>query len=172
MGSNNSRKNGQTHCFSSKNKQKVSFSSDLPPLVGSTPVDKTVPVEIIRRSKHKTIQVKISELPTDDEVIASNKATPDNDTNSLNIVTKNLTKEQKEKLEIKDHGILVEEVKQGPAQKAGIRHGDVILIINNTKIKDVSHFNKCIKSLPKGRSIPILIQRQGGPIFLALKIDE
>ena len=154
------------------NGKKVSFSSDLPPLVGSTPVDKTVPVEIIRRSKHKTIQVKISELPTDDEVIASNKATPDNDTNSLNIVTKNLTKEQKEKLEIKDHGILVEEVKQGPAQKAGIRHGDVILIINNTKIKDVSHFNKFIKSLPKGRSIPILIQRQGGPIFLALKIDE
>ncbi len=52
------------------NGEKVSFSSDLPPLVGSTLVETTVSVDIIRRSKHKTIQVKISELPTDDEVIA------------------------------------------------------------------------------------------------------
>lgn len=152
---------------------KVSFSSDLPPLVGSTPINKTVPVEIIRRSKYKTIQVKISELPTDDEVIANNKKeSRDSNTNALNIVTKELTKEQKQELEIKDHGVLVEQVKQGPAQKAGIRQGDVILLINNTKIENVKHFNKMIKSLPKGRSIPVLIQRQGGPIFLALKIDE
>jgi serine protease Do len=155
------------------NGKKVSFSSDLPPLVGSTPVNSTVPVEIIRRSKYKTIQVKISELPTDDEVVANDtKMTPDMDANSLNIVTKELTEEQKEELDIKDHGVLVEKVNQGPAQKAGIRQGDVILLINNNKIKDVGHFNQLIKSLPKGRSIPVLIQRQGGPIFLAIKIDE
>ena len=155
------------------NGKKVSFSSDLPPLVGSTPVNKTVPVEIIRRSKYKTIQVKISELPTDDEVIAKNNDESSNkDINALNITTKDLSTEEKDQLEIKDHGIAVEQVKPGPAQKAGIRQGDVILLINNTKVKDVAHFNKMIKSLPKGRSIPVLIQRQGGPIFLALKIDE
>lgn len=155
------------------NGKKVSFSSDLPPLVGSTPVDSIVPVEIIRRSKYKTIQVKISELPTDDAVVAKNgndKAEPE--ANSLNVIVKDLSKEQKKELEINDHGILVEEIHAGPAQKAGIRQGDVILLINNIKIKDVSHFNELIKGLPKGRSIPVLIQRQGGPIFLALKIDE
>lgn len=152
---------------------KVSFSSDLPPLVGSTPVNKTVPVEIIRRSKHKTIRVKISELPTEDEVIAKNNKTKmGKDVNLLNIKTKNLSEAEKEELEINDHGILVEQVNQGPAQKAGIRQGDVILLMNNTKIENVSQFNKLIESLPKGRSIPVLIQRQGGPIFLALKIDE
>ena len=92
--------------------------------------------------------------------------------NLLNIVTKDLTNEQKQELEIKDQGVLVENVNQGPAQKAGIRQGDVILLINNIKIKNVTHFKKLIKKLPKGRSIPVLIQRQGGPIFLALKIDE
>ncbi len=154
------------------NGEKVSFSSDLPPLVGSTPVNKTIPVEIIRRSKHKTIQVKISELPTNDEVVANNNKPSEKDLNLLNIVTKDLTKDEKETLELKDHGVLVEQINQGPAQKAGIRQGDVLLLINNTKIEDTTHFNKLVKSLPKGRSIPVLVQRQGSPIFLALKIDE
>ncbi len=155
------------------NGKKVSFSSDLPPLVGSTSVNSIVPVEIIRRSKNKTIRVKISELPTDDKVIASNdKENTGSDTNSLNVITKDLTKEQIEELDIDNNGVLVEDISAGPAQKAGIRKGDVILLINNIKINNVSHFNKLIKDLPKGRSIPVLIQRQGGPIFLALKIDE
>ena len=155
------------------NGQKVSFSSDLPPLVGTTLINSTVSVEIIRRSKHKTIQVKISELPTDDQIIAStanNQSDPDE--NALNIITKDLTKDQKKELEIEDHGVLVEKIDIGPAQKAGIRLGDVILLINNIKIKDASHFTDLMKDLPKGRSIPVLIQRRGGPIFLALKIDE
>lgn len=155
------------------NKKKVSFSSDLPPLVGSTSVGSIVPVEIIRRSKHKTIQVKISELPTDDEVVAKNgndeTATEEN---PLNVTVKDLTKEQKQELDIDNHGVLVEKIKAGPAQKAGVRQGDVLLLLNNIKIKDSAHFNELIKDLPKGRSIPVLIQRQGGPIFLALKIDE
>lgn len=155
------------------NGEKVSFSSDLPPLVGSTPINKTIPVEIIRRSKHKTIQVNISELPTNDEVLANNNKKPsEKDRNLLNIVIKDLTKDEKETLELKDHGVLVEQINQGPAQKAGIRQGDVLLLINNTKIEDATHFNKLVKSLPKGRSIPVLVQRQGSPIFLALKIDE
>ncbi len=155
------------------NGKKVSFSSDLPPLVGNTAVNSTVPVEIIRRSKYKTIHVKISELPTDDEVVAQNrKDSDDSSTNSLSVIVMDLTKEQKKELDIDDQGVLVEEVRAGPAQKAGIRQGDVILLLNNIKVKNVAHFEEIIKGLPKGRSIPVLIQRQGGPIFLALKIDE
>lgn len=155
------------------NGKKVSFSSDLPPLVGSTNINSTVPVEIIRRSKYKTIKVKISELPTDDTVVAgANNNEIQAGDNLLNLVVQNLSKEQKQELEIDDHGVLVEKVGIGSAQKAGIRQGDVILLINNTKIKDALHFDKLVKGLPKGRSIPVLIQRRGGPIFLALKIDE
>lgn len=155
------------------NGNKVSFSSDLPPLVGSAPINSVVPVEIIRRSKHMTINVKVSELPTDDEVMASNANKKSSTTdNVLNITVKDLTKEQRKELEIDDHGVLVDEIGVGPAQTAGIRPGDVLLLINNIKIIDASHFDSLIKDLPKGRSIPVLIQRRGGPIFLALKLDE
>ena len=155
------------------NEKKVSFSSDLPPLVGSTPVGSTVPVDIIRRSKPKKIKIEILELPTNDEVVAKNSIDKANSSNNpLNIVAKDLTEGQKKELDIYDHGILVEQISVGPAQKSGIRRGDIILLLDNIKIKDLAHFNELVKKLPKERSISVLIQRRDGPVFLALKLDE
>ena len=155
------------------NEEKVSFSSDLPPLVGSTPVGSTVSVDIIRRSKPEKIKIEILELPTNDEIVAKNSIDKaDSSNNPLNIVAKDLTEGQKKELDIYDHGILVEQISVGPAQKSGIRRGDIILLLDNIKIKDLAHFNELVKKLPKERSISVLIQRRDGPVFLALKLDE
>ena len=155
------------------NGKEISFSSDLPPLVGSTTVGATVPIDIIRRSKPKKLNIKILELPTDDQVAvkrSDNKSgSPEN---PLNIVVKDLTEEQKKEIDIYDHGVLVEQISPGPAQESGIRRGDVLLILDNIKIKDIAHFNKLVKELPKDRSISVLIQRRGGPVFLALKLNK
>lgn len=152
--------------------KKVNFSSDLPPLVGSTVVDSVVPVKIIRRGNLKTIKVKISELPADDELVASNDAQPESSVNSLNLTVRDLSSAQRKELEIDDHGVLIEEVGSGPARDAGIRRGDIMLLINNIKVKNAAHFERLIKDLPKGKSVPVLIQRRGGPVFLALKLDD
>ena len=155
------------------NGKEVSFSSDLPPLVGSTTVGTTVSIDIIRRSKPKKLNIKILELPTDDRVAVKRS---DNKSgipkNPLNIVVKDLTEEQKKEIDIYDHGVLVEQISSGPAQESGIRRGDVLLILDNIKIKDIAHFNKLVKELPKERSISVLIQRRGGPVFLALKLNK
>ena len=90
----------------------------------------------------------------------------------MNISVKDLTREQRKELQIEDHGVLVDSVADGPAKKAGIRSGDVLLLINNIKVKDAEHFDEIAKDLPKDKSIPILIQRRGGPIFLALKLTD
>ena len=155
------------------NGKKVTFSSDLPPLVGSTAIGSVVPVDIIRRSESKSIKVKILELPTDDQVAA--KRTNEKSKlleNPLNIVAKDLTNKQKEDIDIYDHGIIVEQISEGPAQKSGIRRGDIILLLDNIKVKNLDHFNKLVKQLPKDRSISVLIQRRDGPVFLAMKLEE
>ena len=152
----------------------ISFSSDLPPLVGNSKVGANVPVEIIRRGKTKILHVKIAELPAEDELqVASAGGSSDTvKSNALNMQVKDLTSEQKDKLEVDDHGVLVESVGEGPALKAGIRSGDVLLLINNTKVKDSRHFEELVSNLPRNKSIPILIQRRGGPIFIALKLTD
>jgi len=156
------------------NGKEIATSSDLPPLVGSTAVDSTVPVEVIRSGNEKTLRVEIAELPDEDQTLAGlsrdgGSADPDN---RLDIRVKDLTEEQREQLDLPDSGVLVERVGDGPATRAGIRVGDVLLMINNVKVRDAAHFRELVRDLPTGKSVPVLVQRRGGPMFLALKLDE
>ena len=150
----------------------ITFSADLPPLVGNSKVGSKVPVEIIRRGATRTLQVTVAELPADEKLASGGGGGGAYESNALNITVSNPTAEQKKELEIEDHGVIVQSVSAGPAQKAGVRKGDVLLLINNQKVKDVAGFEKLIKDLPKDKSIPVLIQRQGSPIFLALKLTN
>ena len=75
-------------------------------------------------------------------------------------------------MQVMKNGVLVQEVGKGPAAQAGILRGDVILRIANNIVRDVADFDKIVKELPAGKSIAVLIQRRGNPVFLALKIDK
>jgi serine protease Do len=88
------------------------------------------------------------------------------------MLVEDLTEQQRKELEIKDHGVMVSQISSGPAYKAGVRNGDIVLLINNIKIKNVKHFYKLVKQLPKDKSVPVLVQRKGGPIFLALRLED
>lgn len=68
-----------------------------------------------------------------------------------------------------DHGVVVSEVSDGPAQRAGIREGDLILMLNNQKVANSEGFERLAAELPQGKAVSVLVQRQGNPIFLALK---
>ena len=48
----------------------------------------------------------------------------------------------------------------------------MILMVNNIRVKDSSHFKELVADLPGGKAVPILVQRQGNPLFLALKVQE
>ncbi len=156
------------------NNHEIGSYTDLPPIVGSTPTGSTVAVEVIRAGKPKKIMVTIDELP--ENVTANNSSPPQIEdkkvANPLNVVVSELKQDQREQLQIEDYGVLVESISEGPASNAGIREGDVILMLNNEKIANINVFNNIVSGLPKNRSIPILIQRRGNPTFLALKLDD
>lgn len=153
--------------------QEVSYSSDLPPLVGNTAIGNAVSVEVIRRGKKQKLQITIAKLPDENEIsITSGGRQKGAEPNLLNMIVKELTEQQRKELEIEKHGILVQKVGIGPASRAGVRNGDVLLLMNNIKVRDVKHFQELVSQLPQDKSIPILIQRRGGPIFLALKLSD
>ena len=151
----------------------ITDSSDLPPIVGSAEVGSSAPVEIIREGNRKMVQVEIDKLPEKDEPLAGRQPSGETDkmANRLDIKVKDLTDAQREKLKV-DHGVLVEQVGKGAGAEAGMRRGDILLMLNNTKVKDVEHFEQLVSELPAGKSVPVLVQRRGGPMFLALKINN
>ncbi len=153
------------------NGKAIILSSDLPPLVGITPVGEKVRVEILRNGKVKTLSVKLGELSEDDLQLAGGEPKSAK-ASRLKITVSDLTPEQRKRLDISEKGVLVNQVQAGPARKAGVRRGDVILMINNVEVTDAKQFRELVKGLPAGKSVPMLVQRRGGPVFLALKIDE
>lgn len=150
--------------------QEVEESSDLPPIVGGTRVGRDVPVEILRDGESRTLRVTIAELPDEAQIRLAAEGDSATD-NELNVSVSDLSAEQREEhgLADQEHGVLVTRVEQGPAQRAGIREGDVILMLNNVKVHDSEHFKTLASELPEGKAVSVLVQRRGNPIFLALK---
>lgn len=152
--------------------RKIIRSSDLPLAVGEAPIGENSKVKIIREGKTRTLKVKIGELPAEEE-LAQREVKPGKiKTNRMGITVKNLSAEDRSRFGLKDRGVLVTHVEKGAAYSAGIRHGDVILMINNKDIKNIKQFRKLVKGLPQGKSLPVLIQRRKSPIFLAMKIPK
>jgi serine protease Do len=151
----------------------VNRSSELPPIVGSTQVGERVPVQILREGKSETLKVLIAELPEEEELkLAAGQPEGGATADKLGLTVIDLTAEQREEHEIKENGVLVENVSPGPASRAGVRKGDVILMLNNIKVKNSTHFKELDKDLPKEKAVSVLVQRQGNPIFLALQAEE
>jgi serine protease Do len=154
------------------NGQEIVRSSNLPPVVGLTPVGKNVDVEILRNGKVKTLEIRIGELPEEEPQIASSREIQESEDNRLSVVVADLSAEERQELDIKENGVIVTRIGSGPARKAGIRKGDVILMINNQDVKGADQFKGLVEALPVGKSVPLLVQRRGGPVFLALKVPE
>jgi serine protease Do len=155
------------------NNHAVNRSSDLPPIVGRTRVGTKVPVEVLRNGNATTLYVVTAELPEEEAVkLASVKEPETAEANKLGLAVIDLTAEQRQQMESKDHGVLVTEVTDGPARSAGIRKGDVVLMLNGVKIESSADFKRLASDLPAGKAVSILVQRQGNPIFLALKTEE
>ncbi len=155
------------------NKKEIGFSSDLPPLVGSSNIGSSIPVEIIRRGKTRTLNVSIEKLPEEGQLkLAAGNEQNTPAANRLNVLVKTPDESERKKYQLGNHGVIVQQVNDGVARNAGIRQGDVILLLNNIKIKDASHFTTLLRDLPDKKSIPVLIQRRGNPVFLALKMTD
>jgi serine protease Do len=148
----------------------VDRSGELPPLVGITPIGEKVKVKIIRAGNKQSIKVIVDLLPTEAALASAKK--PKKELNRLAIIVSDPTAEQRKRLELSKQGVLVQSVKQGPAQHVGIQQGDIILRIQNNVVRDVADFDNIVKELPAGQSVAVLIQRRGSPIFLALKINK
>jgi serine protease Do len=149
----------------------IETSGELPPIVGMTPVDSKANMKIIRQGDKEDLSVKVGLLPSQAVQLSSGEM-PQLTVNRLGLAVTDLTDEQREQLQVEKYGVLVQKVGKGIALDSGIQAGDVILRVQNTPIKDVAEFNNIVAKLPVEKSIAMLVQRNGSPVFLAFKIDK
>ncbi len=146
-------------------------STQLPPLVGQTPVGESATLVIQRDGKRRTLQVVIDELPRKlDEVPLGEAprpkaAPPRHDRLGLVVAPR-----ESDAGEDKPKGVEVVEVHPGPARRAGIRPGDVVLMIGGKLVTDVVAYRRLVTGLGKEDEVAVLIEREEGPLFLALSL--
>ncbi len=157
------------------NGKTIETSSELPPMVGIAPVNKKGKLTVIRQGVRKTFNVTVGLLPDQGETELGYNQSEQSGFKSIErmgIEISDLTTEQREQFQLAQNGVLVQQVKQGPAANAGIQRGDIVLRIQNNVIRNVANFDKIVAKLIPGKSVAILIQRRGSPVFLAIKIDK
>jgi serine protease Do len=151
------------------NKNNIASSSDLPKFVGTTQPFTQVPVEILRKGKEIKLSLKIGEMPTEEPMVASNQEKTKK-VNRIGLTLRELTKQDIKKINGRN-GLLVIEA-EGSASTAGIRSGDVILAFNNTAVESIASFNRDIRRVPEGKTIALLIYRNGNTIYIPVKVAK
>lgn len=147
--------------------KKVEKFSDLPRLVGNTKPGTQSSLEVWRRGQAKTLSVSVAEL--EPERTAAAPAAPEKPpvekaVNWLGLSVTALEKSAGKKGE----GVLVSGVK-GPAERAGLRQGDIILSVNNAQIASVQQFAQLVERLDRKKVVAFLVRRGEGVLFVPVR---
>ncbi|HXV78541.1 MAG TPA: DegQ family serine endoprotease [Candidatus Binatia bacterium] len=147
------------------NGKSVGDSQDLPRMVASTPVGKSVNIKIWRNEKSLEKQVKVGEMEENIEITK----TPAH-SKTLGISVQNLTPETAKHLRLKSQsGVVVTRVEPGsPAADAGIQTGDVIREVNRKAVKNVDDLVKKLEQAKDQNNILLLVQLGQNNMFAAV----
>jgi len=144
----------------------VGDSKDLPRIVASTPVGKTVTVTVLRDGKEVEHQAKVGEM--EEENTSEAAKIPIHP--SLGVTVQNLTPQVARELGLKKSaGVVVTGVEPGsPAAEAMIQVGDVIQAVNRKPVKNVDEFVNIVEKAKGGGSLLLLVQRGANSLFAAV----
>jgi serine protease Do len=152
------------------NDRDVADSASLPPLVGQTRVGNTAEVVVIRDGAETILEVTIGELPGEEVLAEATRQQPDSVSEKrLGIKITEVPEALREALELPEGGVLVEEIESGAASRAGVRQGDVIVMLNQQAVEGPEQFSGLVEALPEDKSVALRIQRENGPLWLALR---
>jgi serine protease Do len=156
------------------NDQRLLNSSQLPPLVGATRVESTATLKVLRDGKEKSLPITIGRLPDDEEIAGAPEEPPKPDEIAqLGLSVIDIAADVREELGIEGPGgALVGAVEPGPAQQAGIRRGDIILMFDGEDVKSAKHLRELIDAAGDKGSVAVLIRRGDSPLFIALRMTE
>ncbi len=148
------------------NGRKIESVRDLQFSIMKTKPGTRVELTVIRDGKKRKIEVEIGELPEKGAVKEKSEESGD-----LGLTLRDLTPQEKARLGV--DGVLVVSVVPGsPADRSGLRPGDVIMRVNYQKVESVQEFFSILENLKEmGKTKALLlVRRDKSNIYLVLRL--
>ena len=139
-------------------------SGQLPPMVASVKPGTSVKLEVWRDGKAREMTATVGERDVAAKAASIDK--PDASQGKLGLVLRPLTADEKKEAKL-ERGLVVEDV-AGPAARAGVRTGDVILSVNRTPVETLDQVKGIVDK--SGKTVALLIQRDDARIFVPVPL--
>jgi serine protease Do len=133
----------------------IGDSADLPALVADTAPGKHATVKVWRNGAEQTLGVTVGRMP-DEKVASAEGANPDANSGKLGLAVQQ-----------SDQGLVVAGA-SGPAARAGLQQGDVILAVNNQPVKSVEQLRRLVDKA--GKHVALLVQREDAKVYVPVDL--
>ncbi|WP_416351286.1 DegQ family serine endoprotease [Cupriavidus basilensis] len=155
------------------NGRDIEKASDLPRMVGDIKPGTRVPLQLWRKGATREVSITVAELDADAKVKTRGNGSRDDSTppaakpNALGLIVNEIPDAKLKELKIKS-GVEVEQA-DGPAMRAGIRPGDIILRLGDSDVTSPKQFNELVKGLDKAKIAAVFVRRGDATQVLTLR---
>ncbi len=147
--------------------QAIVASADLPALMAQLSPGRKVTLEVCRQGRHQELSAVLGDRAEHDVAAAQADAPARSATSGRLGLALRPLQPQERRLAGAEGGLLVEG-SRGPAARAGVQPGDLLLAINGTPVTSVEQARSLVARA--GKSVALLVQRDGERIFVPVRL--
>ncbi len=147
------------------NGKDIAKSNELPPLVADLLPGSSAEVQLWRKGAAKNISVNLGEMKVADAGIRE-KVGPATKS-KLGLSVRPLTETERKTADVSE-GLIVESVGDGPAARAGVKPGDIILSVNGEKVASAEQLRAMVEKRTKFLALQLL--RDDRKIFVPINV--
>ncbi len=158
----------------SLNGRKVESYTQLMRQVAFMPAGQKALLSVLRDGKERSVDVKVGERPEDSdnpegEDGSSAEPSPGD---QLGLSVQPVQPARAQRLGV-EGGVQVAQIRpDGPASRAGVRQGDVIVEMQRQPVRSVEEYNAALSQLEPGAMALIRVQRDNSSVYVAVRIPR